>query len=54
MAVKDAVIILMGQNDIMLINGQPQTFQIQRLAEQANRVMKNKLSKKIKAKENPN
>lgn len=54
MAVKGAVIVLMARYGIKLINGRPQTPRTQRLVEQANGVMKDKLSKRIEATGNPN
>ncbi len=53
MVIKGAVIDLIARYGIKMINCRPRTPRTQRLVEQANRVMKDKLSKRIKATENP-
>lgn len=54
MAVKSVVIVLMARYGIQLINGQLQKSQIQELVEEANGVIKDKLSKRIKRTKNSN
>lgn len=54
MVVTGAVIILMARYGIKVINGRPRTPRTQGLVEQANGVMKDKLSKRIEATGNPN
>lgn len=46
---KSAALILLKNYGDKVINGRPQTPQTQRLVEQANRVMKNKLKKKVES-----
>lgn len=54
MVIKGAIIVLMARYGIKIINGRPRTPRTQGLMEQANRVMKDKLSKRIEATGNPN
>lgn len=54
MVIKGAVIILMAQYGIKMINGRPRTPRTQGLVKQANGIMKDKLSKRIEATGNPN
>ena len=54
MVIKGAVIVLMARYGIKMINGRPRTPRTQGLVEQANGVMKDKLSKRIEATGNPN
>ena len=49
---KGSALIFLKTNRVKLINERPQTFCTQRLVEQANRVMKNKINKKIEATRN--
>ena len=50
---KGAALILLKNYSIKVINGRPRTPRTQRLVEQANGVMKDKLKKRIKATGNP-
>ena len=50
---KGVALILLKNYRIKVINKRPQTLCTQRLVEQANGVMKNKIKKKIEATENP-
>ncbi len=54
MVVTGAIIILMAWYNMKVINGRPQISRTQGLVEQANVMMKDKLSKRIETTRNPN